>query len=78
MTALNYATFREDVSDAIGEMEGYVRVLEDSKCYLNLAKRSLEYATGTGHECDRLMQETDALILKARQAIRAVRLETGS
>ena len=71
-----YATFREDLSDALGELDTFARVLDDSKCYLRLAQRGLEYATGTGHECVALAAEVDALIAKTKDAARKIRAAT--
>jgi len=76
MSALPNATYREDVADSLAEMENFARVLDDSKAYLNMAKRSLEWATGTARECDDLLKETDALIAKTKDAARKVRLAT--
>lgn len=76
MSALPYATFREDLSDALGELEQFARVLDDSKAYLNMSKRGLEWSTGSARECDELLKETDALIAKTKDTVRKIRAAT--
>lgn len=72
VTALPYATFREDMADAIGNLEDFTRVLEDSKCYLASCRRSLDYATGTAHELEAFAKDVDALVAKVETFQRAL------
>lgn len=73
MSKLAYATQREDLSDAIGNLEDFTRVLSDSKCYLASCKRSLDYATGTAHEIAALEKGVDALVAEVEAFQRMLR-----
>ena len=66
MSALPYATYREDMDDCASFLDHFATSLEDSKASLTACKRGLDYATGSSREVDQFMADADALVAKVR------------